>query len=79
MKQEKKLRQDALSIFHRAVQAADPIAVVRNAVKVQENNLEILGRVYPLSSFQRVVVVGAGKAGAKMAQAIEELLGEKSK
>lgn len=77
MEQEINLRQDALSIFHRGVQAADPIAVVRNVVKLEGNNLEILGRVYNLSRLQRVYVVGAGKAGAKMAQAIEEILGER--
>ena len=77
MKQEIILRQDALSIFYRAVQAVDPIAVVRNTVKLLGNRLEIQGRSYNLASFQRVYIVGAGKAAAKMAQAIEELLGER--
>jgi hydroxypyruvate reductase len=57
-------RSDALRIFHAALRAADPAeAVLRHA------HIE--------GEFRRIFVVGAGKAGASMAQAVEGLLGER--
>jgi glycerate 2-kinase len=59
------LRENALAIFHAALQAADPRAVCRE---------------WAAHQFQaptgRVFVVGAGKASAAMAQGIEEVLGD---
>ncbi len=39
--------------------------------------LMVGGGVYNLDVFDRVMVVGAGKASASMARAVEEVLGEK--
>jgi glycerate 2-kinase len=41
---------------------------------VEADDLVLDGRRYPLASFRRVLVVGAGKASAPMAAAIEEVL-----
>ncbi|MEE8607308.1 MAG: glycerate kinase [Nitrospiraceae bacterium] len=73
------LREDALSIFLAGVKAADPVDAVKQHLKLQNGMLKIAGQTYDLSAYEGVYVVGAGKAAAKMAQAIEELLGDRLK
>ena len=73
MKIERKLRQQALAIFRAALAAADPAAAILRHVRMRDGAL-IAGRTrYPLRSIRKIHVVGAGKAGAAMAQAIEKL------
>jgi hydroxypyruvate reductase len=66
-----------LDMFHAALAAVDPYRAVRKAFRVENNALLVGGGVYNLDVFDRVMVVGAGKASASMARAIEEVLGEK--
>jgi glycerate 2-kinase len=72
---EKKLRSQALKIFRAALDASDPAGAVLRHLRVSGDSLVAGPRKYALSSFHRVFVIGAGKAGAVMAQAIERLLG----
>src|SRR5215831_1723353 len=73
MKVERKLRRQALAIFRAALAAADPGAAIRRHVRLR-NNVLVAGRtLYPLRAIRKIHVVGAGKAGAAMAQAIEKL------
>jgi len=73
MKVERKLRRQALAIFRAALAAADPGAAIRRHVRLR-NNVLVAGRTrYPLRAIRKIHVVGAGKAGAAMAQAIEKL------
>ena len=65
------------SIFDAAVAAVDPFQAVINAVRVANNVLLIDGATYDLADYRRVLVIGAGKATARMAQAVESLLGER--
>lgn len=69
------MREDALAIFHAALQAVDPAAAVERSLKLNREMLETAGRSYDLSKFDNIFVVGAGKAAAPMAQVVEELLG----
>jgi glycerate 2-kinase len=48
---------------------------VRRAFVVDADGVVLEGRRYPLASFRRALVVGAGKASAPMAAAVEEALG----
>ncbi len=68
-------RKQALDIFNAALQAADPAQAVLRHVKVRGGALIAGNRRYPLAKFRRIHVVGAGKAGATMAGAVEKLLG----
>jgi len=77
MKAPKKMRADALAIFHDAVQAVDPFAAVHRAVTLRGARLDACGQGYDLTCFRHVYIVGAGKAGAKMALAMEEILGDR--
>ena len=68
-------RQDALTIFRAALKAADPVLAVRRLLR-REGDLLIAGaKRYPLRRFERIVVLGAGKASASMAGAVETILG----
>ncbi len=62
----KKLRKDARAIFQAALAAADPAdAVLRHLKRLD------------LSHVRDIYVIGAGKAGASMAQAAERVLGRR--
>jgi len=74
MKSLSELRSDARSIFQAGLKAADPADAIRRHLKLRDEILEIDGRTYDLSSYDGLYVVGAGKAAAKMAQAIEAIL-----
>ena len=72
-----KLRQDARKIFDAGLQAVDPKIGVHKFLKCESECLEVGERTYQLSDFNNIFVVGAGKAGAPMAAAVEEILGDK--
>ena len=69
----------ARSILRRVIgaglRAADPAHALLNRVHRTGHCLQVGRRSYDLRSFDRVVVVGAGKASARMAQALERVLG----
>jgi hydroxypyruvate reductase len=60
------LRQHARTIFQAALSAADPAGAVERHLKRRD-----------FSRFRDIYVVGAGKAGASMAQAAERVLGRR--
>lgn len=65
----------ALDIWNAAVTAVSSAQLVRNVLKRHGDELIVCGQTFRLSDLQHIVVVGAGKAGAGMASAIEEILG----
>ena len=73
----KTARQDALSIFRAALAAADPRQAVLRHLHLKSDSLQAVNRVYDLTAFRRIFVVGAGKATATMAVAVEKLLGKR--
>lgn len=71
------LRKDALAIMKAAFRAADPVEAVLRHVRLSGDTL-IAGKTrYKLSKYERIFVLGGGKAGATMAQALEKLLGKR--
>ncbi len=75
------LRRHALEVFRAAVEAADPVRAVRDHLEVRGDALRVDAvdgpREVPLPGRGRVWVVGAGKGSAPIAQALEELLGDR--
>jgi hydroxypyruvate reductase len=71
------LRKAAIEIFGAAVQAVDPAAAIHRHMKREGTRLTIGGEVLDLAAVRQIVVVGLGKAGASMAGAVEEILGER--
>ncbi|MEO7653773.1 MAG: DUF4147 domain-containing protein, partial [Bryobacteraceae bacterium] len=71
------LRKQALAILRAALKAADPVEAVLRHLRIKDGTLIAGKRRYALKNFRRVLVIGAGKAGAPMAQAVERLLGRR--
>ena len=78
----KQIRSEAKEIFTSSVKAVDPYHAVKRFVRVEGNSL-ILGVEdqtmvkLDLMKYDRISIVGGGKATAPMARAIEDLFGEK--
>jgi glycerate 2-kinase len=72
-----RMREDAQDIFRAGVRAVDAEAAIRRHCKIQHGRLEVEGRAYDLGRFDNIYVIGAGKAGASMAKALEDMLGDR--
>ena len=68
------LRQQARDIFQAALRVVDPEEAILNHVKIADGVLTVGGRNLLLKDYNRIFIVGAGKADAPMAQAVERLL-----
>jgi glycerate 2-kinase len=68
------LRKQALQIFRAALAAADPMEAVARHLHVDGDKLVVGERRYRLGSFRNVYLLGAGKASAAMAAAVERIL-----
>ena len=68
-------REAALDVLAAALKAADPAEAVRRFLRLEGETLRVADRRYDLRGYERVLVVGGGKAGAAMAGAVEEVLG----
>jgi hydroxypyruvate reductase len=74
-----KMRRDAAAIFKAGVGAVDAGTAVERHVSRQGTVLRLGRLTVDLSTVGDIYVVGAGKAVAPMAQAIEALLGDRIK
>jgi hydroxypyruvate reductase len=73
----KVLRQHALDIFQAGLEAVDPVESIFRHVKVSEDVLEVGSQRLVLSDYEKIIVVGGGKAGALMGRSLERLLGDR--
>jgi hydroxypyruvate reductase len=69
------LRDDAQRIWHAGLEAVRSERLVREVLRVDGPHLSIGEEQLALNRIGRIVVVGAGKASAGMAVAVEEALG----
>jgi hydroxypyruvate reductase len=72
-----KLKSDARAIFEAGLKAVDPVTAVKNHLKREGETLELGDRKYDLRNYEKIFVIGMGKAAASMAKAIEDLLGDR--
>jgi len=70
-------RKHALQIFRAALAAADPQEAVLRHLKFDGCTLVVGRRKYSLANFDRIQVIGAGKAASAMTRAVERLLGRR--
>ena len=68
-------RQKAIQIFLSGVESVKPDNLINRFVSINENILQMAEIALDLSVIENIFVVGAGKASAAMAQAIENILG----
>ncbi len=66
-----------MSIYHAGLKAADPASAILRHVKLVGDQLEVGEKCYHLAQCSALYVVGAGKASAQMALAIEQILGNR--
>ncbi|MEX2175823.1 MAG: DUF4147 domain-containing protein, partial [Pirellulaceae bacterium] len=69
------LRSDALAIWQAGVDAVRSDLLVVENVRTRGDSLVVGDERLPLASIGRIVVIGAGKAGAGMAAGLEQALG----
>ncbi len=67
--------ENLANIFNAALTAVNPYNAVCNALKLEGSHLYAADTCYDLAKFDRLIVIGAGKASSHMAMAIEKLLG----
>lgn len=71
------LRRNALSVLRASIKACDPLYAVKKHLKVQGRALSVGRFFYDLEEVRRIFIIGAGKASARMAFALEEILDER--
>ena len=71
------MRKHALQIFRAALEAADPYAAVLRHLHFDGRTLTAGRRRYRTADFDRIQVIGAGKASAAMARGGEHVLGRR--
>ncbi len=76
MEQPTSLREHAREIWQAGVDAVDSNRLVTSVVRNTGESLVICDHEIPLAGLNRIVVVGAGKAGAGMAVALETAVGD---
>ena len=72
----------AKAIFSKALTAVDPSNILKDRIQIQRDRLSIKmegdsEKVFDLDAFDKIFVVGSGKASSAMAQAIEEIFGDR--
>lgn len=68
-----RVTRDALAVWQAGVDAVASERLVANVLRIADGQIEIAGQAHRLDDVDRIVVVGAGKAGAGMAAAVESI------
>lgn len=72
-----RLKKAMEEMYRAAIGAVDPRRAVRENLVLEGGRLLVRGRSYNLKDFRAVYLIGVGKAGEPMAQAVEEILGDR--
>jgi glycerate-2-kinase len=76
---DRKARALALKSLESALNAADPIQIIKSKLWLKNSTLQVNNHSFNLRKFRSIYVIGGGKASGSMAEAIEELLGNRIK
>jgi hydroxypyruvate reductase len=71
------LAELALDCVEAGVRAADPARATRERARLDGDRLYVADAAYDLAAYDRVVVLGGGKAAAGVARALEDVLGDR--
>lgn len=74
---EGQLREVAFGLQRAALEAVEPGAAVRRHVRREDELLIVAGHRYALDSYDRVFVIGGGKAAVPMAVSVADILGQR--
>lgn len=71
-------RKIALDIIDSTMEAIDACCLTHNLIKIEDNILKISNTLtYDLSEIKNIYILGAGKAVIQIAEALEEILGDR--
>lgn len=73
----RKARTIALESLEYAINAADPKKLIKSKIQLENSTLNAGQQTFDLKRFLNVYVVGGGKAAGSMAEAIEDILGDR--
>ena len=65
----------ALELMRAAIEGSDPYAAVKRALRVEDNKLVVMGKIFPIEG--NIYVLAFGKAACSMAKAVEDILGDR--
>ena len=76
------MKRISKAIFSKAISAVDPSKRLKEMIQIDEDRLLIrMGegseKIFDLNTFHRIFLIGTGKASASMAQAIEDIFGDR--
>jgi glycerate 2-kinase len=76
------MKRMAKDIFSKALSAVDPSKILKDIIRIEKDRLwirmeENSEKVFDLNTFDKIFLVGTGKASNSMAQAIEEIFGDR--
>ncbi|MHA1617393.1 MAG: glycerate kinase type-2 family protein [Candidatus Njordarchaeales archaeon] len=74
---DKQAREIILQALEAALIAVDPRHTVKRNVMISDNKLVIAGKEFDLDKIRNIYVIGGGKASGAMAEAMEEVLGDR--
>lgn len=70
------VRDHAVQVLQSAIESVQPARLMRECLRVHDGVLTVAGHSIPVNSFERLYVIGAGKASAAMALESERILGD---
>ncbi len=70
------LRQAAVDILEYALKAADPYSAIEKLVNLDNHWLSVGDLQFNLEKYERIFILGAGKASLRIAQVLEDILGD---
>ena len=80
MQMTRDIHHDARKIFGAGLKAADPKEAIKRSIVMKGRGMvQVAGRSLVIADYNDIYVVGAGKAAAPMAQAVEEIFGKRIK
>lgn len=72
--EDRRAREAATKILRAALNSADPRIAIRNHISIVSDTINVNNLTFDLEKFERVFVVGGGKASGSMAETLEEIL-----
>jgi len=69
-------KETARLMIDAALLAVNPYDLIHKQLKIREGKLIFSDQLIDLDSFERIFILGAGKAAAPMAKALEEIIGD---
>jgi len=73
----RKAREIVLAVIENILDSIDPKKMVRSKVVLTDDTLRVNEKYFDLTTFERIFLIGGGKASGSMAEALEEILGER--